>query len=84
MEAMEPLGNEGAIMRARSMTLVAVFVLAMTGSNAVFAADGSHTRGAHEKIWRDARIHQLEPAAHMSRGYHKDPVDDPLSSLILG
>ena len=70
-------------MRARSMTLVAVFALAMsTGSSAVFAAaaDGSHTRGAHEKIWRDARTHQLEPAAHMPRG----SVDDPLSSLILG
>jgi hypothetical protein len=71
-------------MPARSMTLVAVFVLAMTGSNAVFAADGSHTRGAHEKTWRDARTYQLdrEPAAHMPRGPHK--VDDPLSSLFLG
>jgi hypothetical protein len=69
-------------MRARSMTLVAVFVLAMlTGSSVVFAADGSHTRGAHEKIWR---THQLVPAAHMPHGYHKDSVDDPLSSLILG
>jgi len=68
-------------MRARPMTLVAVFVLAMlTGNSVVFAADGSHTRGAHEKIWRNARTHQLEPAAHMPRG----SVDDPLSSLILG
>ena len=74
-------------MRARPMTLVAVFVLAMlTGSSVVFAADGSHTRGAHEKSWANARTHQLDrvPAAHMPRGYHKDPVDDPLSSLILG
>jgi len=70
-------------MRARSMTLVAVFVLAMTGSNAVFAADVSHHRGAHEKIWRDARVHQLEPAAHLPR-YQKAPADDSLSSLFLG
>jgi hypothetical protein len=69
-------------MPARSMTLVAVFVLAMlTGTSVVFAADGSHTRGPHEKIWRDARTYQL-PAAHMPRGPHK--VDDPLSYLILG
>jgi hypothetical protein len=69
-------------MRARSVTLVAVFALAMlTGSNAVFGANGSHTRGAYEKIWRDARTYQLdrEPVAHMPRGHQ-----DPLSSLILG
>jgi hypothetical protein len=75
-------------MRARSMTLVAVFVLAMlTGSSSVvFAAGGSNTRGAYEKIWPDARTRQLdrEPAARMPRGLRKDPVDDPLSSLILG
>ena len=68
-------------------SLRAFVVLAMlTDSSAVFAADGSHTRGAHEKSWANARTHQLDrvPAAHMPRGYHKDPVDDPLSSLILG
>jgi hypothetical protein len=69
-------------MRTGSTLTLSFVVLAMlTGS--VFAADGSHTRGAHEKIWRDARIHQLDrvPAAHMPRGLQ---VDDPLSSLFLG
>jgi len=65
----------------------ALVVFAMLASSSVaLASNASHSSIAHPKVWPDAQTHRHdgEPSGRMPAARHKNPVDDPLGSLLLG